>query len=266
MPLSVLMIGYGTIARYVSAAVAGRPDIAITSVLARPGRENAASDVFGSDVDIVTSVADVTASVDVALECAGHEGLRQHGSAVLDQGTDLIVASVGGLTDDGLASDLEAAAKRGKAQIEVLSGAVGALDALASARQGGLETVTYQGRKPPAGWKGSPAEEACDLDRLAEPFVHFEGSARDAASRYPKNANVAAAVALAGVGLDATRVRLIADPKAPGNEHEIAAEGAFGRFQFNIVGNPLPGNPRSSSLTAMSAVRALDNRVSAMRI
>ena len=85
-------------------------------------------------------------------------------------------------------------------------------------------------------------------------MTHFDGTARDAALRYPKNANVAAAVALAGIGLDATKARLVADPNATGNTHIITAKGAFGSFEFTIKGNSLPESSRTSALAAMSVV------------
>ena len=134
------------------------------------------------------------------------------------------------------------------------SGAIGALDALSAAKVGGLDEVTYTGIKPPVGWRGSPAEDTLDLDNLATTTTHFDGTARDAALRYPKNANVAAAVALAGIGLDATQARLVADPNATGNTHIITAKGAFGSFEFTIKGNSLPESPRTSALAAMSVV------------
>ena len=73
----------------------------------------------------------------------------------------------------------------------MVSGAIGGLDALTAGSVGTLTQVTYRGRKPPRGWRGSPAEAKLDLDMLAEPAVHFSGSARNAALEYPKNANVA---------------------------------------------------------------------------
>ena len=100
-----------------------------------------------------------------------------------------------------------------------------------------------------------------DLDSLTEAACHFSGSAREAALRYPKNANVAATVALAGPGLDDTQVELVADPAITENIHEIEVEGTFGRLQFRIDGKPLPGNPKSSALTAMSVVAAVRNRM-----
>jgi aspartate dehydrogenase len=255
--LSVLMIGHGAIGAYVAAALRGRPDIAVRWALCRPGREAAAAEVFGPGVEIATSVDDVTGKPDVAVDCAGHEALRQHGPALLARGIDLMTVSNGALADARFAEQIEAAARSGGAQLRLLSGAVGGLDALRAARTGGLTRVTYVGRKPPAGWKGTAAEQVLDLDRLTEPAEHFRGTAREAALRYPQNANVAATVALAGLGLDETEACLIADPTITRNRHEIEAEGAFGRFRFEIDGLALPGNPKSSALTAMATVAAI---------
>lgn len=207
----------------------------------------------------VDSVADLPEDIDYMIDCAGHAALESHGPAILGSGTDLITVSVGALADKDLFDTLQRAANKGRARLHLVSGAIGALDCLRAARIGGLHGVTYIGRKPPRSWKGSPAETRLDLDNLsAGPETHFDGSARDAATQYPKNANVAAAVALAGIGLDDTQVQLVADPGVSENIHEVHATGNFGSFSFEVRGHSLPDNPRSSALAAMSVIAKLE--------
>ena len=138
----------------------------------------------------------------------------------------------------------------------MLAGAIAGVDGLAAARVMGLSKVVYQGRKRPASWKGSHAETLVDLDALTEATVFFKGSAREAARLFPANANVAATIALAGVGMDNTQVELIADPSMTRNQHQIRAEGGFGEMQIEMQGVSLANNPKTSTLAALSVVRA----------
>jgi len=254
---AALLIGYGKIAAYVAASLHDVPEVVVRWVITRPGREDEARKHFGPDVVLLNSVTNLDAKPDVALECAGHAGLAEHGPELLQRGVHLGILSMGALADPELSETLDRAAHEGNTRPHILSGAIGALDALAAAREGGLDEVVYTGSKPPAAWRGSPAEEACDLAALTESTTFYCGPAREAARRYPKNANVAATVALCGVGLDATQVSLTADPDAHGNVHRISARGAFGELDFTLRGRALPDHPRTSALTAMSAVRFL---------
>ncbi len=251
--MRLAIIGKGAIAGYVTDAIVARPELSLVGRVLRQPQAHA-----------VTDVADLP-PVDLLIDCAGHAGLTQHGPAAISLGINVLTLSLGALADADLAATLEQAARTGGAQLHLASGAIGALDALRAGAVGGLTNVTYTGRKPPAGWRGSPAEEALDLDTLTDPTTHFTGTARKAALAYPKNANVAAAVALAGAGFDATQVDLIADPSATGNIHDIRADGAFGTLAFRITGASLPDNPRSSALAAMSAVAALSQATSPIR-
>lgn len=239
------IIGLGAIGSYVAEALgaAGLPVRA--AIVRRPA---------DTHLPQVHNVAGLPEGITHLVDCAGHSGLAAHGPDALAAGIDVVSLSLGALADATLERRLAAAADHGGGRLILASGAIGGLDALRAARIGGLERVRYVGRKPPLGWAGSPAEDSLDLATLSVAKTHFEGSAREAALRYPKNANVAAAVALSGLGLDETHVSLIADPAAAGNTHRIEAEGAFGSLTFEITGNALPGNPRSSALAAMSAV------------
>ena len=251
--MRIAIIGNGAIARHVQDWLAGTPHV-LAAILMRPGRSADAG-----AVPTVHSVTELPAPLDLVVDCAGHAALAQHGPAILASGTDLLTVSLGALADAALHNRLREAAERGGARLHLASGAIGALDCLQAARAGGLTEVTYRGRKPPAGWAGSPAEAVLDLAALTEgSAIHFDGTARAAALAYPKNANVAAAVALAGLGFDATRAVLIAEAGVTGNIHEIEATGAFGQFSFRIEGRPLPGNPRSSALAAMSVTARLE--------
>ena len=253
--MKIAMLGAGAMAGYVLNACAEK-GIAVQSQIVRSGKEGQHGDRV-----LVSAVADLPSGTTLLIDCAGHQGLAEHGPVALRNGIDVLTVSIGALADPVTMADLENAAKDGGATLQLASGAIGSLDVLRAAITGGLDHVSYRGRKPPAGWRGSPAENVLDLDEpMAEATTHFSGTAREAALAYPKNANVAAAVALAGVGLDKTSVALIADPKATGNTHEVEASGAFGTMQFTITGNGLPENVRTSALAAMSVVAAIQER------
>ncbi len=252
------LIGYGGIARIAARLVHEQDAGPIVAALVRPGRE----DTVPAGVQPVTSAeALIAAGPDIVAECAGQPSVGEFGPKILAAGIDLMVISIGALADPTVEDALRDAAQRGTSHILLPAGAIGGIDALAAMRLAGLERVAYRSRKPPRAW-GKDA----DIAETAEPVVLYSGSAREAALRYPKNANVAATVALAGLGLDETKVELVADPKAPGNVHEIEAEGPSGTFKITLQGKPSPENPRTSALTALSVARALINRSATIQI
>jgi aspartate dehydrogenase len=263
------VIGAGGMAATVLSALAANLPAPLDhlSLLTRGGSVSLATGDVARATAIRTDLAAFLADdPDLVVECAGHAAVRAYGPAVLRSGCDLIIISIGALADDALRADLERAAQTGGARVILPPGAVGGIDALAAARLSGLLGVVYTGRKPPEAWRGTQAERLLDLDALTAPAIFFEGSARDAAGAYPQNANVAATVALAGMGFDATRVRLIADPTLTRNVHEVAVRAACADFTIRLDGHPSPANPKTSLTAGYSVARAVLNRVQSLVI
>jgi len=259
--MDVLLIGYGAIAREVMRRIAPDEPAKIRWLLVR---SSAPKDNGGPEV--IRSLDELRGTPALAIEAAGHAGVVQHGAAILERGIDLAVISIGALADQRLYDTLADAARAGKSKLLLPAGAIGGADALAAARTGGLDRVVYTSRKPPRAWKGTPGEKVANLDALKAPATLYQGNAREAATLYPQNANVAATIALAGIGFEKTQVKLVADPTADGNIHHIAAAGGFGSFTVEMRGKPLPENPKSSTLAALSLVRAIKNRASCIEI
>jgi aspartate dehydrogenase len=270
------MIGVGGMAETVLTAIAEGLAVPLDhfGVVVRSGSERRASALLervGPKLARTSSVhTDITGLLahkpDAVVECAGHAAVRQYGETIFGGGCDFVVISIGALADDMLRATLLSTAQRHGVRLVLPSGAVGGLDALGAARLSGLQTVTYTGRKPPAAWRGTPAERVLDLAGLAVPAIFFEGSARQAATDYPQNANVAAAVALAGLGFDATKVRLIADPKTARNVHEVSVRAGCGDFDLQLEGRPSPLNAKTSLMAGFSVAREILNRTGALVI
>lgn len=251
------MIGLGAMSRDLRASLKRRYDaFDVSAALISPGH---GADLHGeTGMEIFDDPDELIAwKPSLVVECAGHSAVRNVVPVLLGRGIDTIIASIGSLADANLLHDLEAAAVAGNSRLTVVSGAIGGLDALRAAKLAGLASVKYTGRKPPIAWKGSAAESMCDLSRVSEPVMFFTGTAAEAAKLFPKNANVTAAVALAGVGFKDTSVALIADPAATLNSHQVEARGAFGEFTICLRNTPLPDNPKTSRLAALSVQEAV---------
>lgn len=252
--LRVGLIGLGAIGRRVVELARDQPanGIEIVGALVRNPdrpREDCA-------VPLVATVAELLAlRPDVVVEAAGHEALREHGPAVLRSGCDLLFLGVGAFANPDVERAITDAAIEGGACARVASGAIGGLDAISAAAVGGIESVTHTTRKPARTLL--PHDQA---DALTEPLEIFRGPAREGALLFPESINVAAAVSLAGIGLDATEVCVIADPSVDRNRHEVEVQGTFGWLKFEIRGIPTEENPKTGRIVAMSVVRQLLSR------
>ncbi len=208
----------------------------------------------------------VAARPDLVIECAGHEAVRSFAAPLLRHGFETIITSIGALSDPELHAELVQAAKSGNTRMVLPAGAVGGIDILSAISRSGVESVTYTSRKPPQAWHGTPAENLLDLDELTEEAVFYQGTARAAASDYPKNANVAATIALAGAGFENTRVRMVADPEVDCNVHEFEVKSAAAELSVTVRGRPSPQNPKTSLPTVYSLAREVMNRIGPVAI
>lgn len=260
--MRVAIIGGGTIARLFLEHIR-RGDLGDAEVIAIAGRARSSRGValareYG--VGFVTSIEDLLRLYpDVVVEAASHEAVREHAEALLAAGIPVIVLSGGALCDDALRARLEGAARKTGALLYVPSGGIGGLDVLKAAAIAGVDEVTIAVTKPPAAWKGIEYVErlGIDLDSLRGPYVLFEGPAREGVPHFPANVNIAAVLALAGIGFDRTRLKVVADPALRYNTHFIEIRGKTGNISIKLENVPSPENPKTAWLACYSALAAL---------
>lgn len=204
---------------------------------------------------------------EVVIEAASHSAVREHVEALLTNGIAVIVLSAGALVDDDLRQRLERAATQHRTLLYVPSGGIGGLDALKAVCTAGANEVTIAVTKPPAGWKNIPYVErlGIDLDHLDSAVTLFDGTAREGVPHFPANVNIAAALSLAGVGFDRTRLTVVADPALKFNTHFIHIRGATGSIDLRFENVPLPDNPKTAMLACFSALAAFKQFNSAVR-
>ena len=210
---------------------------------------------FRSPVDVVVA-GELAGRADIVVESAPAAVFREIAEPAVRTGKVLVAISAGALLDH---ADLVETARATGAQIVVPSGAVMGLDAVRGAAESGISSVTMITRKPPGGLAGAPylVEHGIEVDGLDTPLKVFDGSAREAARGFPANVNVAAALGLAGIGPERTRLEIWADPGVTRNTHEIRLEAETVRFQLRIENVPSRENPRTGRSVAPSVIAAL---------
>ncbi len=242
------------IARYVDA---GRiPNMKLAAVSVRD-RDKAKSHFanFTAPPEIF-SLSELADKADIVVECVPATSFNDIAEPAIERGRIFMPLSVGALLSR--MHLVERAAETG-ARIIVPTGALLGLDAVRAAAVGEINSVTMVTRKPPAGLANAPylLENGITVEGLIAGKRVFEGSARDAAKGFPANVNVAAALALAGIGPDATRIEIWADPGVDRNTHTIRVDSDSSAFTMTIENIPTEVNPRTGKITAQSAIAAL---------
>jgi len=249
--------GFGAIGKVVAEHLdRGIDGLSLAAVSARDAARAAGAMTSFSHPVPVLPLARLWEAADIVVECAPAALLRDIAEPALAAGRTLIVLSCGALIDN---FDLVGLARRHAGHILVPTGALLGLDAVQAAAVGVISRVHMITRKPPSGLAGAPylAENDIAVDGLTAAKRVFTGTARGAARGFPANVNVAAALALAGIGPDRTTIEIWADPAVDRNIHRIEVEADAARLSLQVENVPSVENPRTGRLTALSVVALL---------
>jgi aspartate dehydrogenase len=263
--MDVGIVGLGAIGRALCRALDdGIPGLRLAGATARD-REKAERFLKGlrSPVPFL-ALDDLIDASSLVVEASTQAHLQQIAPLTLEAGRDLVVLSCGGLL--GRRDWVELAAAH-RCRILVPSAAIAGLDGVKGASVGAITSVTMETRKPPRGLAGAPwiEERKIDLDAITEETLIFEGPAIEACRAFPANVNVLAALSLAGIGPEKTRIRLFAVPGQTMNMHRITVEGEFGRLSVEVENVPSE-NPRTGKLSYLSTIALLRDLSATLRV
>jgi len=264
--LRVAIGGYGAIGRSIAAhldkGIAGLKLVAVSAKNIEKTQEHVKT--LSQSVPVVT-LNELAGLADVVVECAPAAVFDDIAEPAIDAARIFVPLSVGALLSRSAL--IEKAEKTG-ARIIVPTGALIGLDAVRAAAEGDIHSVKLVTRKPPQGLAGAPylIEHNISLNGLTEPLRVFEGTAREGTKGFPANVNVAAALSLAGIGPDKTRIEIWADPSVDRNIQHVEVEADSARFEMTIENIPSAENPRSGRITALSAIAALRGLVSPLKV
>jgi aspartate dehydrogenase len=267
MKKRIALIGCGSIGTEILMSISNGdiPNAVVIAVLdiRKEATKHALSNMNIQDVKIFTDFRDFVnspsfASAEIIIEAASKAAVRDYGKRILDFGKTFLVLSSGAFSDSVLLNELLEVAEKKSSKLVIPSGAIAGLDAIRSVK-GKLISLSITTVKNPSALSGAPFFENSEIkaEAIVTRTVLFEGSASDAISRFPANVNVAVTLALAGLGLKKTHVRVIADPDVIVNQHDIVASGNFGEIKISVLNNPMVTNPKTSILAALSAIETI---------
>lgn len=257
-PMRLGIAGLGTIGMAIARQVdSGKIEGMTLAAVASGNREKAEARMSGfAKPAPVVDIEGLAEASDIVVECAPAAHFADIANATLKRGRTLMTLSVGALLSQ---FELVDVARTHGGRIMVPTGALLGLDVMRAAAVGTISDVTMVTRKPPGGLKDAPyvLEHDMNLDGLNEAKKLFAGSAREAAKGFPANLNVAAALALSGIGPDRTQVEIWADPEVSRNTHTITVKSDSSDFTMKIENIPTEENPRTGKITALSVIAAL---------
>lgn len=255
--LRVAIGGMGAIGLQVAKCLDAKqiPGMALSAVSAKDQEKLQRNIANFQHQPLILPIDKLAEHADVVIECAPKSVFASIAKSAISNGCTFMPLSVGALLDN---FELIDQARDSGAVIFVPTGALLGLDAVKAVAEDQVASITLLTRKPPGGLKGAPhlVDNNISVDNLAEPLQVFAGTARAAAKAFPANVNVAAALALAGIGPDRTMVEVWADPSIDKNMHQIKVDAAASSFSMSIANVPSE-TPATGKITALSVIAAL---------
>src|SRR6187200_533954 len=267
MSKKVALIGCGTIGREIAIAIdSGKVNNATIVTLVDSVERLAQtlrSNLQNSNPSTFTDFSKFRDSssfkdIDIIVEAASQDAVNSFGKKIVEAGKSLMIMSVGALGDPFFLSEMLDIASQNGSHIYVPSGAIAGVDAIRSVKHL-LDSVVLTTTKNPIALAGAPFFNLTKINvyGITEKTVIYDGIAADAVKKFPANINVAAILSLAGIGIERTKVKIIADPYTDINQHEITATGKFGEMTIIVRNKPSPNNPKTSFLAVLSAIECL---------
>ena len=211
--------------------------------------------------DLITDVPDIffEERFDYVLEGAGHDALFSYGPQVLKNQSNILITSTGALTNDSFFEKLILLSTKYNSKIMIPSAGIGALDILTASSYGKLNEVNITVRKNTEAWFGTIAEKKFDLKTYDENLILFSGTVREGAKLYPQNVNISATVALSGLGLDKTNLKIISDSSIKTHIITVNAKGDFGEFNFEENVIPYEENQKTGKIVSLAIIKSIQN-------
>ena len=200
------------------------------------------------------SVDELIKKVDLIVEAASIEAVKDYSEKILSHGKNMIIMSVGALANKDFRRRLIQIAEKSGAEIYITSGAIGGVDLVRSAKAMGIDKLTLQTYK---------SAESLGLNISSKELI-FKGKASEAIKKFPQSVNVAVLLSIiADRDID---VEVYADPSIDTNVHVIDISGGFGEAKFEIKNRPSKDNPKTSYLAALSLIEGINSLHEKIRV
>tara|TARA_R110000787_G_scaffold9866_1_gene34086 strand:+ start:792 stop:1592 length:801 start_codon:yes stop_codon:yes gene_type:complete len=264
--VKVGIAGFGTIGKVIGRALDNGIDGLELEAVCSGDRAKAAANMkdYKRPVDVVDA-EEVARRCDIIAECVPKAVFMDIAEPALKAGKVLVTVSGAGILVHPEVIDL---AKEHGGRLILATGALLGLDAVRAAAEGTIHEVRMITRKPPNALIGAPhlVENNISVEGLNEPKKVFEGTAREGAAGFPANVNVAAALGMAGIGPDATKLEIWADPTLDRNTHTIRVDADSARFELTIENVQSEENPGTGKITALSVIACLRGLASPFKV